>query len=177
MIKQTIILTLCLACFIGCTNTEEEIGQIQTYDGPIQEAEDVELYYSEDAKVTTKLQANKWLQYENGDQEFPAGLFLEFFDDQGNVTSTLKADDVYYFEKEKKYRGRGNVVINNIEENQQLNTEELYWTPDNEKMYTDKFVTIKLDNEVLYGRGLEAKQDFSWYVLKNPEGEFYLDDE
>jgi len=176
MNRLTLILIILIAS-VACTNTEEELEKIQSYDGPIQEAEDVELYYSEEANVTTKLQAQKWLQFENGDQEFPEGLYLEFFDDQGKVTSTLKADDVYYFEKEKKYRGRGNVIINNIEENQKLTTEELYWTPDDEKMYTDKFVTIKLDNEVLYGRGLEAKQDFSWYVLKNPEGEFYLDDE
>ncbi len=177
MKKLTILAFLSVLMAFGCTNSEEEIGQIKTYDGPIQEAEDVELFYSEEAKVTTKLQAKKWLQFENGDQEFPAGLFLQFYDEKGTITSTLKADDVYYFEKDKKYRGRGNVVIHNIEENQQLNTEELFWTPDDEKMYTDKFVTIKLDNEVLYGRGLEAKQDFSWYVLKNPEGEFYLDDE
>jgi len=177
-IKKTIYLAIisCLLLSVGCTNSDQEIEKIQSYDGPIQEADDVDLFYSEDAKVTTKLQAKKWLQFENGDQEFPEGIYMEFFDENGKITSTLKANDAYYFSEEKKYRGRGNVVIRNMEENQELKTEELFWTPEDEKMFTDKFVTIKLDKEVFYGRGLEAKQDFSWYVLKKPEGEFYLDE-
>lgn len=175
--KKSFIFILLSFTVCSCVNSDQEVKKIQTYDGPIQEAADVELFYSEDARVTTKMNAKKWLQYENGDQEFPEGMYMEFFDEQGNITSTLRANDVYYFEKEKKYRGRGNVVIKNLEKNQQLNTEELFWTPDNEKMFTDELVTIKLDNEILYGRGLEAKQDFSWYVLKEPQGEFYIDDE
>jgi len=162
--------------FIACTNTDKELEQVKKYEGPIQNAEDVELYYSENAMVTTKLIAKKWLQYENGDLEFPEGIYMEFFDEEAKIESTLKADDAYYFKKEEKYRGRGNVVIKNMKEGQKLTTEELFWTPDDQKMYTDKFVTITLDGEVLYGRGLEAKQDFSWYVLKEPEGEFYLDE-
>jgi len=177
MSKKIPSILFVLLTLAGCSNTDQEIKKIQPYDGPVQEAQDVELYYSEDAKVTTKMVAAKWLQFENGDQEFPKGIYMEFYDEEGNISSTLKANDAYYFEEEKKYRGRGDVVIKNIEKNQQLNTEELFWTPDDEKMFTDEFVTIKLDKEVLYGRGLEAKQDFSWYVLKKPEGEFYLDDE
>lgn len=161
---------------ISCTNTEQEIDKIKQYDGPVQEAADAELYYSEDGKVTTKLQAKRWLQYENGDQEFPEGIYMEFYDETGKITSTLRADDAYYFNDEKKYRGRGNVIINNIEEKQELKTEELFWTPEDEKMFTDEFVTIKLGNEVFYGRGLEAKQDFSWYVMKEAVGEFYIDE-
>ncbi|MTI22159.1 LPS export ABC transporter periplasmic protein LptC [Fulvivirga sp. RKSG066] len=176
MIKHLIFL-LAIFAIGACTSTEQDIEKIKAYEGPVQEAENVELYYSEDAKVTTKLKAQSWLQYENGDQEFPKGIYMEFFDEQGNITSTLKANDAYYFEEEKKYRGRGDVVIKNLEQNQQLNTEELFWTPENEKMYTDKYVRIQLDKEVFYGRGLEAKQDFSWYVLKEVEGEFTLDDE
>ncbi|MDX1627749.1 MAG: LPS export ABC transporter periplasmic protein LptC [Fulvivirga sp.] len=176
MFKIIPIIIIAITALLSCTNTDQEIDKIQSYDGPLQEAVNVELYYSKDATVTTKLIADKWLQYENGDQEFPEGIYMEFFDEKGNISSTLRADKAYYFEEEKKYRGRGNVVIKNLEKNQKLETEELFWKPDEELMYTDKFVTITLDREVFMGRGLEAKQDFSWYVLKQPEGEIYLDE-
>jgi hypothetical protein len=38
-------------------------------------------------------------------------------------------------------------------------------------------VTIRLQNEVLYGEGLEAKQDMSTYTILNPQGEFEIKDE
>ncbi|MEQ8575825.1 MAG: LPS export ABC transporter periplasmic protein LptC, partial [Fulvivirga sp.] len=67
-------------------------------------------------------------------------------------------------------------VIKNIENQQELDTEELFWKPSEERMFTEKFVTIKLPDQVLYGKGLEAKQDFSEYTILQPEGEFYIDE-
>ena len=63
----------------------------------------------------------------------------------------------------------------NIEKQQKLNTEELFWKPDTKKIFTDKFVTIKLENEILYGTGFDADQDLSNYTMKNPEGEFEVE--
>lgn len=160
---------------LSCSQTQD-IEDIKAYDGPTQVGENVVLHYSEETRITSKLEAQKWLQFENGDQEFPEGIYLEFYGEKGDVTSTLTANEAYFFKEENKWRGRGDVIIQNIEEGQQLNTEELYWFPSDEKMTTEKFVTIKMGNEVLYGRGLEAAQDFSWYVLKNPEGDFYIDE-
>ena len=60
----------------------------------------------------------------------------------------------------------------NLEKKQQLNTEELFWTPATMKIFTEKFVTIKLENEVLYGTGLDATQDLSTYTIRKPQGEF-----
>jgi lipopolysaccharide export system protein LptC len=47
----------------------------------------------------------------------------------------------------------------------------LFWKPDTQRIFTDKFVTIKDDNDVAYGTGLEAAQDMSTYTLKNPKGQ------
>lgn len=173
--KNIAIIILGISLLAACGDPEET-GDIQLYDGPIQEGTNVDLLYSEEGRVTTNLQAERWLQYENGDQEFPAGIYIEFYDKAGTITSTLKANEAFYFKEDNKWRGRGDVVVKNIEKQQQLNTEELFWEPGEEKIYTDKFVTIKLGQEVLYGRELEAAQDFSWYVLKKPEGDFYVDE-
>jgi LPS export ABC transporter protein LptC len=83
----------------------------------------------------------------------------------------LRANSAFYFKVENKWRGRGDVVVKNMQKNQQLNTEELFWKPDTQRIFTDKFVTIKDDNDVAYGTGLEAAQDMSTYTLKNPKGQ------
>ena len=92
------------------------------------------------------------------------------------MTSTLKANQAYFFKEENKWRGRGNVEVKNIEKQQQLNTEELFWKPDTKKIFTDKFVTIKLESEVIYGIGLDAAQDLSYYTIKDPKGEILIKD-
>lgn len=155
---------------ISCNTTET--AQPIEYKGPLKEAENVEMYYSELDVVKIKMIAQKVFEFENGDREFPEGIYLEFFDANGKITSTLRANSAYYFKEDNKWRGRGKVEIVNIEKREQLNTEELFWKQDTKRIFTDKFVTIKLQSEVIYGTGLEAAQDLSDYTIKNPEGEF-----
>lgn len=175
---KQILFFIILSSFISaCEKVGEKPGELEPYTGPLQEAEDLELYYSESATVKVKLETPKLLEFANGNREFPEGLYMEFYDANGKMTTTLTANEAVYFKDQERWRGRGNVVIKSIENNQELKTEELYWKPDEEKMYTDKFVTITLPDQILYGRGLVAKQDFSSYEITNPEGIFYLDEE
>lgn len=164
-----------MSFFASCNQAEFKEPLI--YDGPLQVIEDVELYYTENNRVKVKMIAAMVYEFENGDREFPEGIYLEFFDEEtGKLESTLRANEAYFFKKENQWRGRGKVEVKNLEKNEQLNTEELFWKPAEEKIFTDKFVTIRQQSDVIYGQGLEAKQDMSDYIIKKPEGEFAVED-
>lgn len=167
-------LLLSLIVLIGCE--VKETAKPIPYEGPLQEAEEVEMFYTEFDQVKVKLNAKKIFEFQNGDREFPEGIYLEFYDEFGKLTSTLKANSAFFFNEQKQWRGRGKVEVKNIEKNQQLNTEELFWKPETKRIFTEKFVTIKLESEVIYGTGLDADQDLSSYTIKNPEGEFDVKD-
>ena len=167
--RDTIMVPIFLLLF-SCT--PQENTQPVEYHGPLKEGENVEMFYAELDIIKVKMITKKFFEFENGDREFPEGIYLEFFDETGKITSTLRANTAYYFSEEDKWRGRGKVEIVNIEKKEQLNTEELFWKQDTKRIFTEKFVTIKLENEVIYGTGLEAAQDLSDYTIKNPEGEF-----
>ncbi len=173
--KQLLTISL-VFLLLACGNTDQEIKELKPYDGPINMAEDMVLYQSEAATLRVKLVTPKFLEFVNGNREFPEGIYMEFYNEQGIMTTTLKANEAIYFKEEDHWRGRGDVEIVNVENQEQLNTEELFWKPKDERMFTDKFVTIRLPDQVLYGKGLEAKQDFSEYTIKQPEGEFYIDE-
>lgn len=160
--------------FVACST--KEAAQPIVYQGPLSEAENVEMYYTERDEIKVKLIAQKVFEFQNGDREFPEGIYLEFYDDAGKLKSTLRANSAYYFKEEEKWRGQGNVEIKNIEKHEQLNSEELFWKPDTKRIFTEKFVTIKLESEVIYGTGLNAAQDLSDYTIKNPEGEFEVNE-
>jgi LPS export ABC transporter protein LptC len=150
----------------------KEASKPIVYDGPLTEAEDVDMLYSEKDLIKVNMKAKKINELQNGDREWPDGIYLEFFDEFGKLTSTLRANQAYYFKLEDKWRGRGKVEVKNIEKQQQLNTEELFWKPETKKIFTEKFVTIRLENdEIIYGTGLDAAQDLSTYTITKPEGE------
>lgn len=169
----TIAWCLCFS-MVGC-NPMENKEPIE-YKGPMKEAEDVELYYNEKDQVKIKMVADLLYEFENGDREFPKGVYMEFYDEFGRLESTLQANHAFFFKKDEQWRGRGNVEVKNIAKNEQLNTEELFWKPKEKNIFTEKFVTIRQQGDVIYGEGLEAMQDLSDYVIKKPAGVFEVDE-
>ena len=133
-------------------------------------------YYSDSAKVQMRMEAPRQLEFGTGDREFPEGLFLQFYNDEGNPTSTLKADYCYYTKKDDLYKATGNVVVQDVETNDRLDTEELFWNQKKEEVFTEKFVRIEKDGELHVGDGLEAKQDFSYWKILNSKGTITLEE-
>jgi LPS export ABC transporter protein LptC len=162
---------VCVAC------SQKENTKHQEYQGPLQEAEAVELLYTENKKIKVKMQTPVLYEFKTGDREFPKGINLEFYDEFGKLSSTMRADHAYYFKSEDKWRARGKVEVVNTEKKEQLNTEELFWFPVKETINTEKFVTIRMQDRVLYGEGLDAKQDMSSYAIIKPHGILPVEDD
>lgn len=153
---------------ISCTQTE--LKEPVEYTGPLREVENIELYSSENEQITSKLTADVVYEFANGDREFPKGVYIERYSEVGRLESTLRADYAKFIKEQGHWLGQGKVELKNIETNEQLNTEELYWNPKTKKIFTDKFVTIRRQGDVIYGTGLDAKQDLTDYAITNPEG-------
>jgi len=165
------------ACGLVSCSDLRSVDEMTLYEGPILELTNIESYYSDSAVVRLKLVAPKQLEFENNDSEFSEGLYLEFYDKDGVISSTLEANYAYKYDKEDKWRALRNVVVKNLENNEQLHTEELFWEPKKELVYTNKFVRIETEDQILMGEGMEASQDFSWWRILDARGTISLDDE
>jgi len=170
-----LLLVLGTTFFYSCEDVKKEQEEMQLYEGPLRQIDSVKMYYSESTIKKVILNAVALLEYSNGDREFPKGIYIEFFEPDGGLSSTLKSNEAYFDKEKNLWKATGDVVVKSIVQNQQLNSEELFWKPDTEKIYTEKFVTIRMENEVIYGSGFESTQDFREYTIKNPKGEFDLD--
>ncbi|MEJ1239027.1 LPS export ABC transporter periplasmic protein LptC [Chryseolinea sp. T2] len=166
------LVSLAASLVFACNNPENK--EPVEYKGPLSEAENVELFFSEKERVKIRMTAPLLYEFQNGDREFPKGVFIEMFNENGKVYATLRANHAYFFKSEEHWRGRGNVELKNLEKQQQLNTEELFWKPKDQKIYTEKFVTIRQDGDVLYGEGLTANEDLSEYVITRPSGDMEI---
>ncbi len=162
---------IALSVMASSCSTKETAKPI-IYEGPLREGENIVMQYTEKDQLKVVLKAKKFFEFQNGDKEFPEGIYIEFYDDLGKLTSILQANHAFYFKEEDKWRARGKVEVKNIEKNEQLNSEELFWKPTTKRIFTEKFVTIRQEDEILYGTGLDAAQDLSTYKISKPEGEF-----
>jgi LPS export ABC transporter protein LptC len=167
------LLIALLTTIISCSDRKGLIDQ-KLYEGPLSTLDSINTKLSDSASVVAVLKAPRQNNFENGDQEWPDGFLLESYDSDGTSESRLIANYVFYTDKDKLYRAEGNVIVQNFENGDELNTEELFWNSEEEKFFTDKFVTIKSDDEVHTGEGLDATQDFTEYKILKPSGTFLL---
>lgn len=159
--------------FTACKNDPKEIDALVGKQA-IQEdrAEDVTIIYSEHGKSRIRMFATEFIRNEIAKPPFVdmrKGLKVEFFDDSMNIESTLTAMYARWYEGKGNVLIRDSVVVVN-KKGETLRTEELIWNQDVRKFYTEKFVRINTPDQVMYGDGLEANEDFSWYRIKNPKG-------
>lgn len=185
-IRQINILII-LAVFVAgispsCKNDVEEVKKMTRHDSlPHQQAEDIKLLYSEYGQVLFKLISDKVLIYkdDNPRMVFPEGMKVVFYDSTGkNKRSRLTANYGIKYDKKQQMIAKYNVVVKNFEKNERLNTEELIWNQKENRIYTDKFVTITTEDQVLYGEeGMESDESFDSWIIKKPTGKMEYKEE
>lgn len=160
------------AFFLSCKNDPQEIDALINKNTKEDKAEDVTIIYSEDGKVKVRMFATEFIHNEISKPpyaEMRKGLKLEFMSDSLEVESTLTARYGRYYEDKGNVLIRDSVVFIN-ELGDTLRTEELIWSQSIRKIFTEKYVRINTPDQVMYGEGLEANEDFSWYRILRPKG-------
>lgn len=177
MLKYLLILALAIS-LSSCENELADVNVIASKEValPVETSKNVELIYSDSAIVKAKLKAPilKFVKVESPYYEMPKGVFVEFYKSGTSlVESTLKADYGIRYEAKNLVEVRKNVVVvNSIGE--KLETEKLTWNEKTGKIYTDQFVKITRQQEVLFGEGLEASQQFNSYKILKLKGTINL---
>lgn len=158
----------------GC-GTDQKLPDQKEYEGPMMRIDSVNTLITDSSKIVLRLQAPIEESFENGDREWKEGLFLQYYDKFGEVSSTFKSNHTYFDNKENLYKGVGDVVVRNATTGDELNTEELFWDPRKKEFYTEKFVTIHTEDEIHTGTGMTANEDFSSYKIFEPAGTFSIE--
>ncbi len=172
-ITRTLLPGVLFLLVVSCKNDPEQIRALTGQGNKQQDrAEDVTVIYSKDGRIKMRLFARDFVR---NDYAKPAyvdmnrNLKAEFYNDSGVVENVLTADSSRY------YIAQGNVLVwDSVQiisrKGERLNTSELIWNQSIEKFFTEKAVTITTPTEVIYGNGMEANSDFSWYRITNPKG-------
>jgi LPS export ABC transporter protein LptC len=157
--------------FFGCENDEKMIRELTEKKVLVEEAKNIEVYFSQNGFMKAKMNAPLMLRYQADTlySEFPKSLHCNFFDSTGKVDSHLDALYGKYLESLNKVLLRDSVVVFNMQ-GDSLRTPELWWDQNTQRFYTDKRVKVRKSGTLIYGKGLEAKQDLSEINIREVTG-------
>lgn len=169
--KIFIGLILLLIITFSCGNTKEEIDSL--FDDDIlktETAKNVEILYSDSAELQLKIISPtliRRIDKQTPQEEFPDGLTVEFFGDNGKISSWLTAKYAIRKMDEKKIIVRNDVVLYN-KNNDKLDTNELIWDEANGELYTEKYVRISQPSrgDTIYGHGFRADEEFKRFKIR-----------
>lgn len=179
-----ILLPAFFFCITACENNIAVVNSITSAkekELPIESGKNVEIIYSDSAIVRAQLNAPELNRYAGKKpySEMPKGMNVIFYDQFHKVQSKLTANYGIGFDAGngmERMEANGNVIVVN-EKGEQLNTEHLVWNAVTKKIFTDKFVKITTKDQIIWGDGLEANQDFSQYQIKNVKGQIDVKDQ
>ena len=167
---------LCLACLIGCSSCVNDLDEIKqiTFKStdPEQKTEELYILQTEAGFAQFKLYAPLAEAYSKPEEvtKFKEGIKVEFFDNEGGLESVLTGLYGEINETKGTMRVLDSVQLYNPARKQTMYTEALYWDQKDSLIFTDKMVMIKSPTELIYGKGIRAKQDFSYYEFLEPQG-------
>lgn len=154
--------------------TINELTQVDSL--PMEYAKDIEVYYSDSGKIQALLKGPLMLRIDDEESyfEFPEGFEAIFYDSLLQPQSRITANYGINYEQKQLMEARNDVVVRNIKKQEQLTTEHLVWDRKKGIIFSNVFVTITKPDEVIYGDGLTSDQNFDFYEIVNPRGEFQV---
>lgn len=163
--------------FYACENDLDSIQKV-TYDpnAPSEVTRNLSVFYNDSGYAKIRIFATLAETYRSPKHitKLKDGLKVEFYSDEGVITSQLTAlyGEINY--ETGMIVVRDSVGLLNIAKKQRLETEELFWNQKDSTVYTDKNVIIKSDDNSIKGRGrgLMTNQNFSTYKILQPVGKF-----
>lgn len=174
---RLLFFVIIVVSFVACENDLSEIERfIAKDDLQIEKAKEVSILYSDSAIVRIRIDApvlHNYLDVVEPRKIFPEGVSVEFFDEKAEVQSQLTAQYAIHYTKLSQLVARDSVMVISPY-NEKLETEELIWDDKKQQIYSDKFVKVSTLDEIIYGYGFRANQDFTSWEIRKVQGRFKI---
>ena len=133
-----------LFLFAGCSRNRQPVTDaITNRDSvPVMVTRDVSTYVSDSGVVRYKIVTDEWQVFDRLDPSrwaFEQGIYLEKFNNALSVEAVIVADTAYYYDKQELWELRGNVHIEN-EQDEQFDTQLLFWNQKTKRVYSEQFI-------------------------------------
>ena len=176
IIKNTVT-ALAVTVFFSCKNNfkdVQQVGVLQNEPGGV--ADTINLKYTDSFQLRANLLSPKMLDYSNrsfGFSEFPEGIELIIYDDDGNK-SKIFADYAIIYAETDLVDLRGNVILATHNKDS-LFTSQMYFDQKKEWVFTNEEFRLRSDGSDILGRGFDSDRNFEEKQMLEIYGEVQVE--
>ena len=173
-----VIPAVLLACS-GCENNVDFIPKSDLLTLPSLTVKDFETVYSDSGRIQLIMTAPLLEQFDNSESpyyEFKSGIKIVFYDGQKDPVGSATSKYAKYTKAASLWELRDSVVVIN-EGGDRLETEVLYWDEPRDLIYSDRFVRITSEDQIVMGTGFESDPRLNKRKIKKVSATIYLKDE
>lgn len=166
---------------ISCENSIEKVKQFIEYDTISGlTAHEVEIIRSDSGRMTAKLIAPIMRSVDNQDSsmlDFPKGFVVYIYDGDTAPAAKISGDYGVNYERRELMIAKHNVVVENNDTQEVLETESLFWDQKNHRLYTGTMVKISSPDKIIYGDSMTANESFTRREIFGIRATIELDDD
>jgi len=168
-------LILILSMMVACEPVEEP-GLQKAVDEvriPSQESWNPTIRINSVGKETVQAQSDYSAHYDKPREIiFIGDVTLDFFNPEGEHSSTMSADTGRIDDQRHLFTATGNVYVES-DSGATLTTSILYWNENDESIYTDASIVLTTETDTLHGVGFESDSNLENWTITQPTGVSY----
>ena len=168
------LLMAMVVCSAACRSVDQQVAESGDQDIlPDQEAWNTTIYLSRHGRQEATIRAGHRLYFsETNVTVIDGGIYVEFYEEDGSLTSTLEAERGEIDGLTHDLRVRGNVTVQSTERGT-LETDSLTWINAENIIETEAAVRLTGDTDVITGDGFAADPGMRRYIIRrNIKGRF-----
>lgn len=179
--RSTISIILLIVAVFSCS-CQKDISITRKTDIltlPTVTGKDIRTIYTDSGKLQLILIAPVMESYQNANEpysEFKSGLTVFFHDGHTEPVGSVSAKYAKYMDNKNLWELQDSVVAIN-EAGDKLETELLFWDQKKELIYTDRFVKITNEDQIVQGFGFESDPRLTRRKIKNVSATIYVSEE
>ena len=148
---------------------------------PAHESWGTDFRVSKDGLPTLRIRAPYTRRFERGDSSLTIltddgeeRVIATIFDAEGEITATVKANEITYVEEQGRFDAFGAVDV--VAESGSLETEHLYWLENTKMLYAPGFAKLYEKESYIQGYEMEATEDLSSYTMARVTGQVEVEE-
>jgi LPS export ABC transporter protein LptC len=170
------VIGIVLVLLLSCENKNDFIPKSDLAILPSVTVKNFETVYSDSGRLQLILSSPLMEDYDNKEfphTEFKSGIRVLYFNGKTVAAGSATAKYARYTKNDKLWELRDSVVVIN-ENHDKLETELLYWSQDKDLIYTERFVKITNEDQIIQGFGFESDSRLYKRRIKKVTATIYL---
>ena len=169
-----IVALFCAIMLLSCKNDIKDVYAIPLdQDYPEMNATGMTLIYSDSSRIQYKVKTSEYIKMNTDKEkyeEFPKGIEVTSYDENGNVVGSIRSDWAKKFEEANMWEAKYNVVATNAD-GTVVETEQMFWDVNKKLIFSHQYTRITSGERIIEGNdGFESDQDLKNPVIKNITG-------